>query len=121
MSYLINHILLKEVPTMEKFINLTPHCITIFTDEGTKEIWPNGQVARIDQKTVVIGRVNGVDVVRAQYGDVVNLPEPEPNMLLIVSAMVRVALPGRRDLLSPGDMVRDEAGKVIGCKNLISN
>jgi hypothetical protein len=36
----------------------------------------------------------------------------------IVSAMVRAALPDRKDLLVPSQQVRDDAGRVVGCKTL---
>jgi hypothetical protein len=47
---------------------------------------------------------------------VVGLPEPSPDTLLIVSGMVKSAATGRTDLVSPGDLVRDAAGVVLGCK-----
>ena len=49
------------------------------------------------------------------------IDDEQPDVLLIVSAMVRQALPDRKDLASPGDLVRDENGAVIGCGNLIIN
>jgi len=35
---------------------------------------------------------------------------------MVVSTLVRQAWPDRRDLVSPGEMVRDQHGAVIACK-----
>jgi hypothetical protein len=39
-------------------------------------------------------------------------------VLLIVSSIIFNALPERRDLCHPSDMVRDERGLIQGCKAL---
>jgi hypothetical protein len=97
--------------------NLTPHDVNI-----SNVIFPvSGIVARVSQTNTVISSFDGIDLVRASYGDVIDLPDEEEGTLLIVSAMVRVALPNRTDLASPGDLIRDESGNIIGCKNLIVN
>ncbi len=76
-------------------------------------------------KKYVAGCVNKIGIfypiVRVTFGDVVDLPEERPDTFLIVSAMVRSALPNRKDLASPGDLIRNDQGVVIGCKNLIIN
>jgi hypothetical protein len=63
--------------------------------------------------------MNGIQLVRKSYGSV-DLP-PETGDIYIVSNIVRQAFPDRKDLASPGDLIRDENGIVIGCKNLIVN
>ena len=67
------------------------------------------------------GEVNGIALSRVTFGEVTGLPDPVEGTLYIVSALVRSALPARTDLASPGDLVRDAAGAVIGCKGLIVN
>lgn len=47
----------------------------------------------------------------------VGLPEPEAGTVLIASAMVADAV-RRPDVMSPGELVRNEAGQPIGCKGL---
>jgi len=59
--------------------------------------------------------------VTTSYGRVEGLPEPETGVLYLVSAVVRAAVPGRADVASPGDLVRDGEGNVIGCRHLILN
>ena len=55
------------------------------------------------------------------YGAVTGLPELHPGVLLIVSALVRTALPDRKDLASPVDVIRDEKGVILGCRALEIN
>jgi len=97
--------------------NLTPHEVNI----NGVIFPPSGIIARVSQKNIVIGEFDEITLIRALYGDVVDLPEYKYDELLIVSAMVRTALPDRYDLASPGDLIRDEVGSIIGCKNLIIN
>lgn len=58
---------------------------------------------------------------RTSYGAVEGLPEPKAGVIYIVSALVRAAVPGRLDVASPGELVRDAAGAVVGCKGLSVN
>ena len=103
-----------------KLVNCTPHTVKLVNDFGILEM-PSVGVARVSSTQEEIGRVIGVPLVRATFGAVTGLPEPVEGTLYIVSALVRAALPGRADLASPGDLVRDEAGNVIGAKSLIVN
>lgn len=51
-------------------------------------------------------------------GEVTDLPDPEDGVILIVSRVVAQALPSRRDLWFPHDMVRDEQGRITGARAL---
>ena len=100
------------------FINLTPHSIVV----AGRTFQPSGTVARVSQVNTVVGTTHdGIELVQASYGAVMDLPEPVAGTLFIVSAMVRAALPERKDLVSPGDAIRDADGKIIGVKNLVIN
>ena len=101
----------------QKIRNLTPHTVIV---DGVR-FEPEGVIPRLTQINTQTGYFAGVPVMRAVFGDVVDLPKEQEDTLLIVSAMIRQALPWRKDLASPGDLVRDENGVVIGCKNLIIN
>ena len=67
------------------------------------------------------GDADGVPLSRVSYGTVEGLPEPAEGTLFVVSALVRSAVPGRSDVASPGDLVRDAGGNVIGCRGLVIN
>jgi hypothetical protein len=103
-----------------KLLNLTPHAIRLIGPDGSaREIPPSGNVARVAQTLAPAGDADGVPLFRAQFGPVVGLPEPEPGVLYIVSALVRTACPDRTDLASPGDLVRGPDGQPVGCRGLI--
>jgi hypothetical protein len=101
------------------FKNLTPHTITIIKPSGEKIDIPSSGAIRLSEVTEQVTEHDGVPIVRKAYGSA-DLP-PENGSLYIVSALVRQAFPERKDLVSPGDLIRDENGSVIGCRNLICN
>ena len=101
-----------------KFVNLTPHDITVIMGDQAdrKTFAKSGTIARVSQNTTVVQCVDGIDISLAEFGPVVGLPGWTSDTLFIVSAMVKSASTGRSDLVSPGELVRDAAGVVIGCK-----
>ena len=78
-------------------------------------------MARVSSQAVTVGEVNGIPLTRVSFGAVVDLPPPVEGTIYIVSALVRSAVPNRLDVASPGELVRDSAGAVLGCKSLILN
>jgi hypothetical protein len=98
-------------------INLTPHAIHL----PDRTIEPLGLLARCAEITELAGEFDGVQIVRRRYGQVEGLPDPQNGVIYIVSLLVRMACPERSDLASPGDLVRDENGVIIGAKNLVVN
>lgn len=108
-------------------INLTPHPIVLL-DKDDQEVLtiPTTDVTRVSSQTVTVGyfRINGVLVPRShtQYGEVEGLPDPTPGVIYIVSGMVVSVLAQqgihRDDLLVPGMQIRDDQGRVIGCRSL---
>jgi hypothetical protein len=114
----------------ERFVNLTPHNVYVQVETDSEDltayrqngvIFASGSVARVSTRNVRAGVVGGIPVFRQEYGAVVGLPDPEESVYYIVSAIVRTALPSRKDLVSPGDLVRNSAGEVVGCGSFISN
>ncbi len=100
-------------------INLTVHDITIIKNEKTEIIPPSGVVARCETQEVLIGKVNGVDVYKINYGNVTGLPPANKNTVYVTSALVAQAVKQiRNDVLIPNDFVRDKKGVIIGCKSL---
>ena len=111
---------------MIKLINLTPHTIKL---NNGKEFPPSGQIARVSAKftNVTSPELIGeeIHVYRVEYGDIEGLPEPQENVLYIVSAMVLEAgeRMGRNDLIAPAtghpEAVRNEAGQIISVPGFI--
>jgi hypothetical protein len=105
-----------------KLINLTPHPITIEPAGYIAEtIPPTAPPARVKTVTTQLGVVRGVPIVAETLGAVEGLPDPTDGVCYIVSGMVRAAVPDRADVLSPGALIRDDAGRVVGCASLIGN
>lgn len=106
---------------MAIIINTTPHPITILDDANeVLEVFPTGEFnIRISSSTVDAGfTVNNIKITTTEYGKVNGLPEWQPFVYYIVSAMVKSALPNRTDLLVPAEQVRDDKGIIIGCRSL---
>ena len=99
-----------------QILNLTPHEINI----GTASIKPFGVVARVYVESISDGEFTTasgttIPISHSYYGDVENLPNPMPNTIYIVSALVASRVPTRSDVFYPCCMVRDTQGRVIGC------
>ena len=79
---------------------------------------PSGTVARLETyrfKTGMNVISEGVilAVWRTEYGLITGLPEPQPDTLYIVSALVRIRA-RRDDVISLGDLIRDDQGRITG-------
>lgn len=110
-----------------QLVNLTPHTINIVTEDGTQILSLESQgIARVAATTEVVGQLQVGEVVVPQthttFGEVEGLPEQAPGVGYIVSNMIISALAQqgvrRDDLFTPGMQVRDDQGRVIGCKSL---
>ena len=110
---------------MITYLNLTPHALYVKSVDGEYvTIPPAGDVARVvyDRLPPEQVRIDGREVSVSVAGsprEIVGLPDPEPNTVLIVAKAVSDAAPASRgDLMSPGRLLRDAEGKVIGCDGL---
>jgi len=99
------------------FVNLTPHSLAIHTPTGVVTLAPSGEVARVATVNTEAAPVGGIPTCTTTTGEVTGLPDPQEGVFLVVSGMVASAAP-RPDVFSPGDLVRDESGRPIGCKGL---
>ena len=59
-----------------------------------------------------------VDIMKKSFTEIEGLPEPKENTIYIVSALVAGAAKNRDDLVVPNDIVRDDQGRIIGCRSL---
>lgn len=99
-------------------INCTPHTLNIIVGDEVVDIAPSGIVPRCSQSEQEIGTLDGIPITKQVFGEVVDLPKPKLDTYYVVSRLVAAACPNRQDLLIPGPLVRDDEGKVIGCKGL---
>jgi len=108
-----------------KVVNLTPHALNLMPAGPTGPVVtipPSGQVARCATSRVQVNTVTVDDITipvnRTQFGAVTSLPDPQPDTIYIVSAVVAQAVPDRTDVFIVDDAVRDEQGRIIGCRAL---
>lgn len=107
-------------------LNRTEHEVKVFNTIGIET--PDmvlekyaGEPIRVSCESRKVGTIEGVDIYENVYGEVTGLPEFKEGVYYVVSAMVRQALPHRKDLLSPGQLIRSEAGQPVGCLGLVRN
>lgn len=104
-----------------KIVNLTPHDIVVQRTDGSFITIPrDGTVARVETREA------GSTTIQTEFGDftvsvkvcgpIVGLPTSADNTLFVVSKMVADWAPGRNDILTPGELIRDDKGVVVGCK-----
>ena len=104
---------------MKNIRNLTPHAINIILDDGNAiTIEPEGIIARVSVSTASEGSINGIPITVSVFGEVENLPDSNDTDIFIVSSIVASRVPDRRDIFIPNESVRDEKGRIIGCKSL---
>lgn len=104
-----------------RIINCTPHELKLFRPDGSVVTIPkpSGPAARVAATNTVVGEIDGVPLFHTSFGAVESLPSPEEGVLLVVSLLVRAACPTRKDLASPGELVRDAGGNVTGARGLV--
>lgn len=101
-------------------INMTPHAVHMLgtTNEVIREYPASGQTIRLASGTEVVGSIEGTPLSKTVFGEATGLPEYENGTFYIVSQLVKSALPERRDLLVPAEVVRDDKGVIVGCRSL---
>lgn len=105
-----------------KVVNCTPHDVNLVTEKGNITFPRSGIIPRLTESQEKINSIssNGIriDIMKKSFNEPEGLPEPKKGTIYIVSALVAGACKNRDDLVVPNDTVRDEAGRIIGCKNL---
>ena len=107
-----------------KLINSTPHAINFVGDDNQVilTIAPSNTLVRVYQQTTDVSSisVDGIDIPITDnvFGDVVGLPQQQDDTVIIVSAMVANACKTRTDLALVNQSVRDDKGRIIGCRSL---
>jgi len=106
-------------------VNLTPHALFLMPAGPTGPVVtipPSGLVARcavdrVQVDTITVGGI-AVPVNQTRFGEVSDLPDPQPDTIFVVSALVAQAVPYRQDVFIVDDAVRDEQGRIIGARAL---
>jgi len=108
------------------FVNLTPHEVVLYREDGKSLVLASKGIARVDSTPGVCREVvDGIPIYEAPVmGEVYGLPAPIAGTVYIVSGVVAGACKGRADVVYPGTgpkdgAVRDAQGRVIGVTRLI--
>ena len=107
-----------------RVVNMTPHAVNLRSSDGAElaTFQPSGNLIRLSTETVPAGtiEVDGVTIplTSTVFGDPEGLPSEEEGTIYIVSALVKSALPNRKDLVVPNEAVRDDQGRIVGCLSL---
>ena len=104
-----------------KIVNLTPHVLNILNADGFGGIdLPSSGLARVATSRVQTGEARGIPLFETRFGEVTGLPDAQEGTLFVVSGIVAAhpSVRSREDVFSPGELVRDEGGKPIGCRGL---
>jgi hypothetical protein len=99
--------------------NMTPHPIMLLDEEN--EVvgrFESTGLIRLSARTERAEDIDGIATSRTVFGNPEGLPKFKAGTFIIVSQLVRSALPERADLLVPAEVVRDKAGNIIGCRSL---
>ena len=101
--------------------NLTPHEVKVLADDGSViGTFPSVGVARARQTDTPVGLIESIPVVKTGFGEVTGLPEPTEGVAFIVSIITLNAARahGRStdDLLITSQAVRDDQGRIVGCR-----
>ncbi len=97
---------------MTQLINVTPHVLRIRVNSDNRVAEPDEtdiiletseNTARVLSTSVVVDEINGIPVVKAAFGDMSGLPEPEDGVVYVASMLAaqKAALDGRTDVVSP--------------------
>ena len=101
-----------------RIINKTPHSIRVVgeTGEVIREFPPEGEPIRLQEEEEFYGMVGGIPIFD-RFLKEADLPPQEDDTYYIVSLPVALAYP-EQDFLVPTGYIRDEEGRIIGCKGL---
>ncbi len=104
------------------FLNMTSHIINVVgNNDAVASFKPSGEVARVAVELQEVDVVDGVSVFVQEVGEVFSLPSSSDNTVFIVSTMVRLACPDRKDLMSPASLILNGDGQPVGCRGFVRN
>ena len=102
---------------------MTPHAISLLDKENrVVAVLQSEGIARAASTRLQTGSIRigdaEVPVNQTSFGDVTGLPEPMEGHAYVVSVLTAQAVAGREDVFITDDAVRDDAGRIIGCRAL---
>lgn len=109
---------------MQKIINMTPHKIVIIKDYEKIKLESAGTI-RLKSNTTYIGELitdkGKIPVTHSILETEVDVPERKQGTIYIVSNLVCQAYPKRDDFYIVNETIRDNQGRIVGCKSISQN
>ena len=107
---------------MKNVINLTPHPVIILLDNGEINNYESQGSLRLSTSTIKTDVLNdGTPISITKFGDLVDIPQINEDTMYIVSSIICNANRDRADFFMPDQIVRNETGKILGCRSLTQN
>lgn len=99
--------------------NRTPHEVTVLGyNNEVLEVFPKSEdPIRMETDTVDVGKYDRIPISKTVF-TLDNLEPEREGVYYIVSQLVKANLPHRNDLLVPAEIIRDDTGKILGCRSL---
>jgi hypothetical protein len=90
------------------------------TYENVRTIERTTLCVRCPEEIKEIGSIDGIQIISKRFIGIDGLPEEVEGTFYVVSLPVAQAgkMLGRKDLLIPGTVVRNDLGQIVGCLNL---
>ena len=101
-------------------INLTPHEVRVIREGHDDLVFPpSGKVARLSMNELSTFDYEGIDIPvdLVEFGHLEDQPLKSQGTWYIVSLPTALAVK-RTDFLVPYAEVRDESGRIVGCRSL---
>lgn len=103
-----------------KIINLTGHRIDILDQHGKLRVFqPSGEVARAELTNMPLMLINNIQVNAPTWSGITGLQAPQKNTIYVVSRMVKNLVPGRYDVVCPGERVLGKNKEVLGANGFL--
>lgn len=108
-----------------ELVNMTPHPVTVYQMDGVTPVVtvPSSGMVRVPEDVRLYSASEGgvpLVAIERDPNKVEGMPGFKEDRYVIVSDLAYQAARtfGREDVLRPGPAVRDETGRIIGCKGL---
>lgn len=106
-----------------KVVNLLGYPVSYHNYNGDITEFPAGKglPQKLTGTLTVVDTAEGINVIKFVYPttDAIGIPKPAKDTFYIVSQQICQAYPDRKDLVYPSNFVKNEEGKIIGCKMLV--
>ena len=103
-------------------VNLTPHPLSIKKIDGEVRSFPKPSaeivLPRVEQKNSQVGEIDGIADYIPVFGEPDYIPVNDGNVYVVSRLVISACEIDHSHLRSPGRLIRDDEGKVVGAEGL---